>query len=564
MIGVATLDPSTLALWFNPTYITDVDNAELCDTTFRLALGQQLTEYQSFYSKLDSASRLYSANIASAIWHEKRHFLDLVLTNYGAYRVRQFFMVACNSMPMLNKLEKRIAFPFHVYIDPVRRRLAGVPIPESSIEQLATEIAFRQELFSHEARNIDVNGSKCELGGDAQLEALAYSFQVGANQMWLGSDGAKQWHLGLGDAIENARYRWAELVADAYELLPRRSAEDLEFADFTLLITILYAALMMRSWGQAYSHPQLGSVNVLPPYIRLRMLLDDLKGIAFSAASLSVLDAWELVNKRCKKLFDRTAIEELEADYALEGDWVKKLDAKDHAAIAFGDFHNLRGRFIDVIRETPEQVLDLMQWSDRFLPRLQPLTILANPSGVDGEPPCGMEAVLDQSGSSSNGWWWAALLQQPPSRSSFKESNSWLFVLRYLAPLAKLILSGRRHQLMIGPELLLMEHQLERLGYTIYFDGPFEFPTEQDDTTDFYRLSSRKKFVCDFCRATIPHGGGRLTGPWTIRRNRRLAQACVDGLGGDEIGLQRFWRDWSHWHCCDTCFSNFKSIGLVG
>jgi hypothetical protein len=563
MIGVATLDPSTLALWFNPTYIADVDNAELCDSTLRLASGDQLTEYQSFYSKQAPASRLYSANIASAIWHEKRHFLDLTLTNYGAYRVRQFLMVAWNSRPVLKKIEKRIAFPFHVYIDPVRRRLAGVPVPESSIEQLATEIAFRQELLTQDARNIDVDGSKCELGGDAQLEALAYSFQVGANQWWLGPDGAKQWHLGLGDAITNTRYRWAERVAHAYGLLPRKSVHDIEFVDFTLLITILYAALMMRSWGQAYSHPQLGSVNVLSPYIRLQMLLNDLRGTAFSAASMSVRDAWDLVNKRCKKLFDRTAIEELEADYALEGDCVKKLDASDHAAIAFGDFHNLRGRFIDVIRKTPEQVLGLKEWSDGLLPRLQPLTILANPSGVDGKPPSGMEAVLEQSASSSDGWWWAALLQRPASGYSFKESNSWLFVLRYLAPLAKLILSGRRHQLMIGPELLLMEHQLERIGYTIYFDDPFEFPTEQDDTTDFYRLSSKKKFVCDFCRATILRGSGRLIGPWTIRRNHRLAQACVDGLGGGEIGLQRFWKDWSHWHCCDTCLSNLKSIGLT-
>jgi hypothetical protein len=132
------------------------------------------------------------------------------------------------------------------------------------------------------------------------------------------------------------------------------------------------------------------------------------------------------------------------------------------------------------------------------------------------------------------------------------------FVLRYLAPLAKLILSGRRHQLMIGPELLLMEHELERMGYSIYFDVPFEFPVEDDDTSDYFLLASRTEFKCDFCRGEIVRGSGRLIGPWTLRRNRRLAETCIVGLGGGEIGRAWIWKDWSHWHYCGTCVESLS------
>jgi hypothetical protein len=293
------------------------------------------------------------------------------------------------------------------------------------------------------------------------------------------------------------------------------------------------------------------------------MLLDDLKGTSFPAASLSISDAWTLVNDRCKKLFGRTAIDELTADYEFEGKWIDKLDRSDPGPTAFCDFHEMRGKLIRVLERNPEQVLGLRQWSRDLLPQLQPITVLANPSGVDGKPPAGMRAILEQTTASTKNWWWASILSPATTGYLFPHIDSWQFVLQYLSPLTKLMLSGRRHNLMIGPELLLIEHQLERLNYEIYFDGPFEFPEEGDDTDDYYRLTSRTEFKCDFCSTNIPRGNGRLLGPWTIRRNIKLAQACITGLGGNQRGLELFWKDWSHWHFCDKCLTSMRKGGVL-
>jgi len=564
MLAVATLDPSTLCLWLNPTPLTDATNVEQCFASLDLSRRADLSEYQSYYSGLPSKAQDFSAGIASAVWHEKRHFLDLILTNYGAYRVRQFFMVAVNSMAILKTLDKRIAFPLWVYTSSMRRTLAGLPEPPQPIATMCREILYRQALFSNENRPITIQNFKCEIGGDAQLEALGYIFQLGSLQYWLGPDAAVRWQKSLGDDQHaNTRYRWAELIADAYDLLPTHTAP-VEFVDLTLLVSVLYASLMMRAWGQSYTHDRAGAINILPPFARIRMLLDELKGFRYGIASLSVGEAWELVNSRCKKLWGKTATEELEADYLHEEKWVAKLDTAEHGARAFRDFHEVRGTLIDAFKQSPEMFLDLNRWSESVLPKLQPNIIMANPGGVDGTPPDGMEPVLkDDAPEQSAHWWWAAMLGKDDSPYCFRSKDAWLFVIQYLGPLAKLMLCGRRHELMIGPELLLMERELKRLKFTIYFEPAFEYPSEQDDTEDFYRLTTRSQFTCDFCRVEIQRGQGKLIGPWTIRRNIKLAHACASGLGEGDLGWIRLWKDWSHWHFCDRCLDLVKEKQLL-
>jgi hypothetical protein len=53
------------------------------------------------------------AHFASSVWHEKRHFLDFLLTNYGAFRIRQFFEIYRNLPVLFNQTgdSKRILLP---------------------------------------------------------------------------------------------------------------------------------------------------------------------------------------------------------------------------------------------------------------------------------------------------------------------------------------------------------------------------------------------------------------------------------------------------------------------
>jgi hypothetical protein len=536
LIGVATLDPSTLALWYNSSALASPDNIHVMEQSFRLAVGSDLDKYRKFYSTLGENNKAFSADIASAIWHEKRHFLDLILTNYGAYRVRQFFMISANAFPVLKALPSRVAFPFLVYADPIRRRLAAVEAPTGILKTFVDEVVARQMIMSLENRVLDIAGHKCEMGGDAQLEALAYNFQIGANQTWLGYDGAREWQARLGELHGNTRYRWLEIISDSYQLAPNKKVgQQTVAADHTLVIAIVYASLMMRSWGQSYSHDRLGEVGILPPYARFRALLEDLRGYSYSFGSLSVEAAWTLANERCRKLFGRTAEEELDIDYDFEGSWVAKLPASDPAAKAFSDFHKLRGRFIQTLKKNPCKILDLRDWSKDLLPDINPYVVLAYPPGFDATLPADLVSVLEERLTQHERVCWAALFQPRIGGFSFEDQESWLFVFKYLAPLAKLILFGRRHDLMIGSELLLMEEQLRNVGKSVVFDDAFEYPVEGDDTSDFWRLLDREESKCDFCASPIARPSGRVIGPWGLRRNNKLLTVCVHALGDGDL-----------------------------
>jgi hypothetical protein len=82
--------------------------------------------------------------LASCVWHEKRHFFDVCLTNYGARRFRDLFTIAANVYPLIAEAKRRgepVWFPVEVYGDPVIRRVFGISEPPANI----AEIAVRHE-----------------------------------------------------------------------------------------------------------------------------------------------------------------------------------------------------------------------------------------------------------------------------------------------------------------------------------------------------------------------------------------------------------------------------------
>jgi hypothetical protein len=93
VISTFALDPATLTLntqAFHPSMGEEL-------LTVLEAGIRQPESCKNLLATISTKGRrgLY-ANIISSIWHEKRHFLDFILTNYGAFRVRQFFQVYFN------------------------------------------------------------------------------------------------------------------------------------------------------------------------------------------------------------------------------------------------------------------------------------------------------------------------------------------------------------------------------------------------------------------------------------------------------------------------------------
>jgi hypothetical protein len=97
MIPIIQFDPSSLTLWYDTHLIarmrgsTEIGRA--LDLALRGADGELVEHIRSID---DSWVSTRAGTIAAACWHEKRHFVDFILTNYGALRMRQFFTVYLN------------------------------------------------------------------------------------------------------------------------------------------------------------------------------------------------------------------------------------------------------------------------------------------------------------------------------------------------------------------------------------------------------------------------------------------------------------------------------------
>lgn len=89
MIPTLQLDPSTLAIWFNVDLLNSYKGEERGFEVFTHAANDNLGEaYPILDDAVSDAHRSHYYEILSAVWHEKRHFVDFLLTNYGAFHVR--------------------------------------------------------------------------------------------------------------------------------------------------------------------------------------------------------------------------------------------------------------------------------------------------------------------------------------------------------------------------------------------------------------------------------------------------------------------------------------------
>ena len=107
-----------------------------------------------------------SATVASAVWHEKRHFLDFILTNYGAFRIRQFLLLYYH-LPIVRKFasdSKSLLLPLESYLDETFCEINEVPQPTSDIMKIAKDIATRKEMLLDDRRILDSRFGSHEVG----------------------------------------------------------------------------------------------------------------------------------------------------------------------------------------------------------------------------------------------------------------------------------------------------------------------------------------------------------------------------------------------------------------
>lgn len=140
------------------------------------------------------------------------------------------------------------------------------------------------------------------------------------------------------------------------------------------------------------------------------------------------------------------------------------------------------------------------------------------------------------------------------------DSTKWVHIIQQFAPLAKLIMHGRRQRTMLAPELVCIENILTNYGYKVRIDPMFDVLREVETSASFFYLNMVDQAVCDFCRLTVDRPAGYHVFPWTFRINELAAEFAIKALGGGVSGQLRFWRDWSPWLACDECHRNLRSV----
>jgi hypothetical protein len=574
MIPVVQLDPSTLTIWFDPELVGHMPGDIPVGSAVQYSLWGDLDALHELVdgAALDS-NRVRAIHLASAVWHEQRHFLDLLLTNHGAFRVRRFLMTYYHLESVLSlALEEgggMIWCPLSVYDDEVEREVLAIETDSEQLRKIARDMAVRAEMTRDDRSVFALRRGPTELGGDAQLEALAWMFQHVAVRRHFGVEAERRVQSDLGRSQrENRLYSWAITLVDDFGLgLVERADEETRIVDISLLVPMIYGALASRRWGQKQVETQEHASGF--PLARLAGLVRALRGKGPSVLG-DTADAWRLVNETAADLWGRSVIEEIRADLEFEAEFVQTVEstevAFEYAKGVISDYHGLRARLVELLEKDPLPFLDPDSYVDTLLERVRPLPVIARPGGEVGEPEPGLERLLGyndpDSDAPSSRWWWAAYPTDwpwgDPDLVVLGERTAWIRAADSLAPLTKLLFHGRRHRIMLGPELLSMEGRLAADGYNVRVHGAFSSPDDLEDAAFYFDLTGKPEAVCDICRRKLTRETAFALSPWLFRRDEAASRIALRLGGPGEEGRLRATRDWSIWLVCSTCHENVE------
>lgn len=581
MIPFLQLDPITLTLWSNQTLLAECADDSGLGHLVSLAYDHRYDDIKDLISLLaNQATKDTAIRICSEVWHEKRHFLDLVLTNYGSFRWRQGYQTYNNFQAIFNLRAEiggdKFAVPLSVYSSRLACRELGVQA-HPMLERLGVSQRRIADLLQIDSQEI---GNGVRVGGEAQLEALAYYYQLEAAADVFGPTEtlAALKRLEYSKRAEKT-HNWAlDLLGRAglYGEFPDAEQPDCaEKPEYVVepspFICLMYGALNGRYHGID------DDWKTLPAY-RLGALIEHFKVQKTKLADIESFDlAWSSVNSACKKVFGRTVLEEIEADIdAFE--LKRKQSGMKHEAMA-DEYVELRKNLFEVLCCSPEEVLFPTEYKMRLAPRLCPFLASATPDGLDGRPGDDFHAVLDidfkehfptavhdlmekdalrYSTFASISRTWPP--QLAPNPLGMKSVQNWLPMIEVGASIVRVLESGMRWPTMCGFEILQAKAIVERaLGKRLVVErqsGPY---FETVHSVDYGELVGSSTSVCDFTEKRYSLSDCEVISPWAFHESDAHREALMRHMSrvGEWMGLPphvgNFWaariiaKSWSPW-----------------
>lgn len=555
-----------MSIWFDSTLISQYGNQDYLSDVLNSGLNGDIDE--AVYIAINNAPNNQELNrvieLLSCIWHEQKHFFDFSFTTYGAFRFRQFFEIYINLTPTLYSIineDTELVFPIDAALDPVRKKILNIKSSEV-INTIANAIKKRKNISKGDRDTIEIDGLKYEFGGEAQLEALAYITQITAIQTYFGS----QTSLSVQDLTpehirSNQKYNWFIKIGQHFKILsPKKISEGQFLLNIAPLLPILYASLSNRYWGKEENDENYKSDI---PSFRFAYIIEQILTVKEEYLKKDLFNQWMQVNEICKKKWGKTVLEELNRDIEKEEQHLQLILNQPHISDtlkeAFQDYHDLRKKLHGIFRDDPLQIIDPELFVKNILPLVRPMPIAAYPHGLEVSNEGWGRVLGFEEGEKK--WDWALIPNNWHSQNTFlslKKTSDWGSIISDYSPIAKLLINGRKHKTMLGPELIVAEQILRKHGYKLKFDPLFEFPVEKNGISFFYYLTNKKEVVCDICESKIKYPEGHLLSPWFFRYSNRNAMIAITVYGDGEDGKYRFYKDWSYWLVCDNCIEDIR------
>lgn len=578
MIPLLQFDPSSLSFWYDAHLIAKCRGSRTLGRAIDHAyFGRDEKLRETIASAPDEWTATRAAHIASAVWHEKRHFIDFMLTNYGALRVRQFFEVYANMPTVLAAAKDMggILVPLDSNLDPIKREIYDIGEVEPRLEQAAKGIISRRLMLEQDRRPLESGGRRVETGGEAIFEAIAYHTQIAQLELKLGPAAASAVQYDMPeDSVVRDKYKWV------YELLSHHRLLDFEqVTDGVLTVNdqpmfpLLYAALAGRFWKQEQTRG--AHISSYLPRERLASLLIDFDAHPEHFSQMQTMEAWDAINRRCERLFGRTVLHEMEEDIAREAKYIEmvKMHSSAEGAIeAYEEYHSLRCRMFEEFKQQPEAFLSGGRAAAELIARARPKVVVAASAGEIGEPPPGFERLSGYAHEKTDyqelpqaRWWWSATPTPPREKRKdlieLQRHKSWCQVISDYAPMAKLLVSGMRIRLMLGPEVFSTHIRISyQMQLRLIIDGFFLHSREDHDIAYWYYITGKDQLRCDLSQSAIPKPQGIMLDAWEQRLRPQLADALIGAVTDANNMRMTLWRDWSPWILCDEYASYFRSF----
>jgi hypothetical protein len=578
------LDPTSLAVWFEPPTHGDYATRRLLSRVGELALLERHDEAEDLVAGIDDRIvRRAGVELLSNVWHEQRHFVDLVLTNYGALRLRDHLLTYVNAGGLLSEAMEAgrpLMVPLSNYESPMRRAMFGLPDPPEGLSGFLGMMNTRRAFLTSDNTFESDHTAALGIGGQAQMEALAYLCQAAAiNERFGRCDATDLYQYAPDQNMLRQNYMWFSHTCRALALTEDLGKEgDRPMIDGTVLVPLLYGALAVQAHRQ----------RIEPPSSRLARLLSAAHEQGTFRGVSSTIEAWDRVNALCASLFGESALSSTLSDVRAEEELVETFAdglGDNHPAAAFArEVHECRRALVDILLDQPRIVLLPPAFRDRLLPRVHVPAIFAQPTGIDEDdvppgwfPMFGSAARLAAGPTSSDPdsprifeerqekWFWARarLTTADAGGAGLRSVQTWRHIAILYAPLAKMLLHGHRPSLPYGPETLTAEQSWRAAGLPITVAPQFRSPAEDHSVQAFWRTIGGDSAYCDGCRypgTLLKAPGGALYSPWFFRRNAALEEWVFTRYGSTLDAAFARLRDWTGWLLCPACADEIEQL----